>query len=176
MNSEYSNSLFVLGKEENLLDSFYSDIKNLLAIFKNEEINKFLENRFIKIDEKKKILEDVLKEINIYVKNFINIIIEDNKTGEILDILEGFIELYYKEKNISKGKVYGLSLEKEKLKILEKKLSEKLNKTILLDFVKDDSLIAGYKVIVDNKLYDNSYKKKLDNLKNSLLKEGENND
>jgi len=176
MNSEYAFSLFTLGKEENLLDDFYNDVKALLNVFKDKDINLFLENRFIKGEEKKNLLKDTLKEINKYIINFINIVIDDNKIDEIKDILENFIEFYYKEKNISKGVVYGISLDSYRLKELEDKLSKKLNKTILLEFIKDDSLIGGYKVVVDNILYDNSYKRKLDNLKENLLKEGENND
>lgn len=173
MNKEYSLSLFMLGKEENLLDSFYNDVKELIEVFKDKKISLFLDNRFINREEKKKVLNDTLKGIHKYVNNFINVVIDDDKESELAEIFEEFIELYYKEKKITKGKVYGVSLEENKLKELEKVLSEKLSKTVILDFIKDESLIGGYKIIVDNKLYDNSYKRKLENLKNNLLKEGE---
>lgn len=176
MNNEYSMCLFTLGKEENLLDVFYNEIKALKEVFKEENINDFINNRFIKDKDKKEVLSKSLKGCHKYVSNFIYLTIDDNKIDEIIDIFEGFIDLYYKEKNIVLGTVYGISITDSKLKELEKKLSDKLNKTILLDFKKDSNLIGGYKVIVDNKLYDNSYKKKLENLKENLLKEGELND
>lgn len=176
MNKEYSLSLFTLGKEENLLDNFYNEIKDLIEVFKDKEISFFLDNRFINSEDKKKVLSDVLKKTHKYINNFVNVVIDDFKEADLVDIFECFIELYYKEKRITKGKVYGVSLDDSKLKELEEVLSKKLNKTVLLDFIKDESLIGGYKILVDNKLYDNSYKRKLDNLKDNLLKEGENDD
>ena len=47
MNKEYSLSLFTLGKEENLLDNFYNEIKDLIEVFKDKEISFFLDNRFM---------------------------------------------------------------------------------------------------------------------------------
>lgn len=176
MNSEYASALFNLGKEENILDDFYNEIKVILDILKDKEIREFIENKFINNNEKKKILDKYLEKGNKYLVNFINIIIDDNKDEYLIDILDEFNELYYKEKNISKGIIYGLEIDEDKIKKLEEVFTKKLNKKVVLCFKQDVSLIGGFKVIVDNKLYDNSYKTKLNNLKKKLLKEGENND
>ena len=176
MNSEYASALFNLGKEENILDDFYNEIKVLLDILKDKEIKEFIENKFINNNEKKNILDKHLNKVNKYLVNFINIIIDDNKDEYLIDILDEFNELYYKEKNISKGIIYGLEIDEDKIKKLEEVFTKKLNKKVVLCFKQDVSLIGGFKVIVDNKLYDNSYKTKLNNLKKELLKEGESND
>lgn len=176
MNSEYASALFNLGKEENILDDFYNEIKVLLDILKDKEIKEFIENKFINNNEKKNILDKHLNKVNKYLVNFINIIIDDNKDEYLIDILDEFNELYYKEKNISKGIIYGLEIDEDKIKKLEEVFTKKLNKKVILYFKQDVSLIGGFKVIVDNKLYDNSYKTKLNNLKKELLKEGESND
>lgn len=176
MNSEYASALFNLGKEENILDNFYNEIKLLIEIFKDNEIDSFISNKFVNSSNKKSILDKYLKDINKYLINFINIIIDDNKEEYLIDIFDEFNELYYKEKNISKGIIYGLEIDDDKIKKLEEVFTKKLNKKVILSFKQDISLIGGFKVIVDNKLYDNSYKTKLNNLKKELLKEGENND
>jgi F-type H+-transporting ATPase subunit delta len=174
--NEYSLSLFTLGKEENLLDVFYDEIKVLLNVFEEERVTCFLENKFIKIDDKKDVINKVLKDVNKYLVNFINLVIDDRKEDNLLEMFANFNELYYKEKNIVVGTVYGLEIDENRIKILEDVYSKKMNKKVVLMFKQDLELIGGYKVIVDNKLYDNSYKSKLNNLKKKLLEEGEFND
>ena len=162
-----------MGKEENLLDIFYDEINSIIEIFKDKEINEFINDRFIKVKDKKNLLNRVLKDINKYILNFINLIIDDDKTYEIEEILNGFKELYYRENNVVNGIVYCLEIDEDKIRKLEEIFGEKLKKKVCLKFKKDISLIGGYKVVVDNKLYDNSYKNKLDKLESKLLKEGE---
>ena len=174
--NEYSLSLFTLGKDEGLLDAFYNEINDFMRVLKEEEILSFLTNKFIKCKEKKEVINKTLKDLNKYLLNFINIVIDDGKEDYFPEICSDFNELYFKEKNIVKGIVYGLNLEKEKIEKLEETLSHKLDKKVVLEFKRDISLLGGYKVIVDNKLYDNSYSSKLNNLKNKLLEEGEIND
>lgn len=171
--NEYALSLFSLAKEENLLDVFFSEVNSLIDVFKDKKINDFFSNKFIKVKEKKEIVNNTFNGLNKYLLNFINIIIDDCKEENMNEIFSNFNELYFKEKNIVKGIVYGLEIDKDKISKLEETLSNKLNKKVILEFKQDISLIGGYKVVVDNKLYDNSYKNKLDNLKNKLLKEGD---
>ena len=94
----------------------------------------------------------------------------------MIEIFDSYNSLYYKEKNIVEGIIYGLEIGNEKINELEEVFSRKLKKRVVLKFKQDVSLIGGYKVIVDNKLYDNSYKNKLNKLKDKLLEEGEVND
>lgn len=171
--NEYSLSLFTLGKEENMLDDFYGEVRCLLKVFKDEDINEFLESKFYSKRSKKEIISNCINGINKYLSNFINIVIDEGKEENLVKIFNAFNELYYKDKNILKGIVYGIRLEEEKLVVLEETFSKKLNKKVVLEFREDSSLIGGYKVIIDNKLYDNSYKNKLTKLKDKLLKEGE---
>ena len=174
--NEYALSLFSLAKEENLLDIFYNETKFLIEIFKDEELLNFIIDKFIRNSDKKKAINNGLNSINRYLLNFINIIIDDNREDDLIEIFDSFNSLYYKEKNIVEGIIYGLEIGNEKINELEEVFSRKLKKRVVLKFKQDVSLIGGYKVIVDNKLYDNSYKNKLNKLKDKLLEEGEVND
>ena len=170
--NDYSLSLFSLAKEENLLEEIYQEIRLLTILFNEDDVVSFLEDKFISSCEKKKIINKVFKSKNKYINNFINIVVDDGKEEFLLEMFENFIKLYLKEKNIVKGFVYGAEIANEELKKLEEVISKKINKNVVLEFRQDVSLICGYKVVVDNKLYDNSYKTKLTKLKNKLLEEG----
>ena len=66
-----------------------------------------------------------------------------------------------------------MDLTKDEVKLIEKSIGDKLNETVILKVVKDYSLIAGIKVIVNDKIFDNSIIYKLTELKNTLRKVGD---
>ena len=114
--SDYSSSLFLLGKEENLLDIFYEEISSLIEIFKDKEFANFFNNKLIKTSVKKEVINKHFKDIHKYIFNFLNIIIDEKKEDNLMDIFNGFIELYFNEKGIVKGLVYGLEIYNDKIK------------------------------------------------------------
>lgn len=171
--NDYSSSLFLLGKEENLLDVFYEELKSLIEVFKDKDFSEFFNNKLIKTSEKKEVINKHFKDIHKYIFNFLNILVDEKKEDELMDIFNSFVELYFNEKGIVKGLVYGLEIDNDKIKKLEEIFSDKLDKKVILEFKQDISLLGGYKVLVDNKLYDNSYKNKLNKLRDKLLEEGE---
>jgi F-type H+-transporting ATPase subunit delta len=167
----YANSLFELGKEENLLEVFYKHFLIIDKLYKEEQIKDFLEDKFVSNKEKDLIIEKYFDAFNQYFKNFLHLLIKDNQFDNLLQIKELFLNSYYIEKGILKGTVYGVNLASDDLALLEKTFSKKLNKNVSLTFIKDSSVIGGYRVEIGSRVYDTSYLHKLKLLQESLKKE-----
>ena len=85
--------------------------------------------------------------------------------------IEAYKKTYFEKCNISEGTVksaYALSeAEKEKLKnAIEAKMGK--GKTLILDFVTDESLMGGFLVEIDGNVVDSTLKTKLSDLKKVL--------
>ena len=64
-------------------------------------------------------------------------------------------------------------LTKDQVKLVEQSISKKLGNEVHLRVVKEPDLIAGIKVVVNDKIFDNSIMYKLTELKNTLRKVGD---
>jgi F-type H+-transporting ATPase subunit delta len=84
--------------------------------------------------------------------------------------VKSFIGLCNKKLGIEEGLVYTpYALSDEQLKDVEKAMSEKENKTIVLRQIIDESLIGGIKVQINTRVYDDSIKNKVEKLRSKLL-------
>ena len=167
----YANALIDLSISENLLDVFYNHFLIIDDLYKNLDIQEFINNKFVDKEYKKEMIVKHFKDFSEYFVNFLFILANNDHLDKLGDISNKYKELYYREKNIEYGFIYGTSLTNNDLEKVEKALANKLNKQIKLEFIKDETLISGYKIKVGSKLYDNSYKHKLEMIKKSL-KEG----
>ena len=120
---------------------------------------------------KERILDKHFSFVNSYMKSFLLMLNKDNNLDMLTEISNRFILLYKEYMGIEYGVVYGVSISEKELKTLEECFSKKFSKKVYLNFKKDISLISGYRVEVGKKVYDNSYKYKLEILRNSLKKE-----
>ena len=66
-----------------------------------------------------------------------------------------------------------MDLTKTQVKDVEESISQRLGQEVHLKVVKDLDLIAGIKVVVNDKIFDNSIIYKLTELKNTLRKVGD---
>lgn len=172
----YSIALYELAEEENKFAEYREEVKSLIDVWsENPQLNEFLSNQLVSKEDKKAFLKDVFKgKVNDYVLYFMNIIIDKGRAAYLEDILKDFDALGNEKLNIKQGILYTPSdLTKAEVKLIEESISKRLNETVILKVVKDYSLIAGIKVIVNDKIFDNSIIYKLTELKNTLRKVGD---
>lgn len=173
--SRYAIALLSLAREENLVKEYISECEQVIAILEgNSELVRILKDYGLTINEKKETIDLCFKgQVHDYVLNFFYIII-DNKRGSIFkDILKEFVRIAYKDLNIKKGTIYStIKLNKQEIKSIEKRTSEIINATVILDNKIDKKLLGGFKIQVEDMIIDESVKKRLEDLKTQLLKEG----
>ena len=99
--------------------------------------------------------------------------LDDRKYLDIKGFLDVIIESCNEELNVEKVKVYAArNMLREDKEILVNALKKKLNKEIELDIIIDESLIGGYKICFQDKVYDLTLKNKIEQMKFDLLNEG----
>jgi F-type H+-transporting ATPase subunit delta len=148
----YAESLFALASEEDAISSYLDDMKLVDEVLESDpKIVQFFSHVLISDEDKCKLLDDSFSSsINKYVLNFLKLLVKKRRIRYIRDIVKSFIGLCNKKLGIEEGLVYTpYALSDEQLKDVEKAMSEKENKTIVLRQIIDESLIGGIKVQIN---------------------------
>ena len=160
--NRYAEALFQIGEEEKLTDMLYQELSEIVNLIKvNQDLFSILKSPVIS-----KIFED---KININIKNFLKILIEQDRISFISDISDSYKELLNEKNNILEGFVISaIPMKKEEIKELEEKLSEKYNKNVTLENKVDKSILGGVLVRLGNEEIDGTVKTRLDKMKEQL--------
>ncbi|MBE6124004.1 MAG: F0F1 ATP synthase subunit delta [Erysipelotrichaceae bacterium] len=172
----YSIALYELAEEEKKFAEYRNEVKSLIEIWEdNFQLKDFLSNQLVSKEDKKAFLDDVFRnKVNDYILNFMKIVVDKGRAAYLEEILKDFDALGNEKLNIRQGILYTpMSLSKEEVKQIEQSIGKKMNEEVHLKVVKDPSLIAGIKVVVNDKIFDNSVSYKLTELRNTLRKVGD---
>lgn len=173
--SRYAIAFVELAKESKLdLYSLRNETNVLTQIFKKElRLTRFLSLNSIKLESKYEVIDNVFKDFNHLLINFIKLIVSKNRSAFIYDILKETLKELDSYLTIEKGVVYSSTkLSEENLNKLKKALEKKINKTLDLTNVVDESIIGGFKICLENSIYDSTINTRLNKLKETLLKGG----
>ena len=170
--SRYGLALYSLALEENKISSLQEESKELIAILKdNNDFILLLGSEFLSLKERLDILEKSLIGVDKDIVSFLAIVIENNRSDYIIEILEAFNSYCNEYKGVLEGYIYStLKLDQNTIQKISEKLSKIEHKQIELKNKIDPSLIGGVKVIIGDKVYDGSIKNHLEMMKNDLLK------
>lgn len=150
------------------IDKVVSDM-NLLneLIFNNEDLKTFFLHPVVSLKDKKETIEEAFKDkISETSFNFIETLLDENRFGIFKTILEVFIKETEKIKNMQRVEIVSaVNIDEEEKEKLAKKLTEKLNKEVILKYNLDDTILGGLVVKVEDKVVDLSLKAKFENLK-----------
>jgi F-type H+-transporting ATPase subunit delta len=162
-----------LAIEQNSLEKIMSDMSLIGKTCKeNMVLNAVMRNPNINIGSKKGIVRDLFASATDKLTlDFIILLIEKRRIIYLKEIASEFRDLYNKHKGIKVAKIYVArnieSSAKEKIiHLLEKEFSSKIK---LIEKI-DASVIGGFKIVIDDKIYDASISKQLQLLKKSFEK------
>lgn len=174
VHKSYAVALFELANEAKQLEIYQEEAKAISNILKdNKEFIELLNNQFVNKDDKKELLDKVFKnKINSMMLNFLKLLVDKQRFNLTIEIFKTFNSLANEYRGIEEGILYVASkLDEDKIKAIEAKIAQKINKKVELSTVIDSSLIGGFKVIISDLVIDNSIKNKLESLKNDLVEE-----
>ena len=150
------------------IDKVTSDM-NLVneLIFQNEELKTFFLHPVVSLKDKKEAIEEAFRDkIDNITYNFIETLLDENRFLIFRSILDLFIKESEKIKNMQRVEVISaVDIDEEEKEKLINKLTEKLNKKVLLNYNLDESILGGLVVKVEDKVIDLSLKAKFENLK-----------
>ncbi len=189
----YGDALFSYALENNLIEKTYEEAIDIKTVFTvSKELNEFLMNPIISTEEKKQTINDLflnkvwggtIKNVLSFFKldnlikgkdtkilSFVNIIIDKGRSRDIVDIFDYFLSRVREYKNIGVAKVVSAyELDDKKKNEINKKLVDTTKyDDFIIDYVVDESLISGLKIIVGDKVLDSSLKSKIETLSKNL--------
>lgn len=170
--TRYAESLFDLAKEENRIEQYEKDMTLVSNVFDTEGLVQFFSHVSVKDGDKYDILNKSFKDqVNVYVLNFLMLLVKKRRIKYIKDICKEFQSLCNEHFGIVVGKVFtAFELSENQLNKIEEAISQKIGKKTKLHMVIDSTLIGGIRVEVNNHVYDDSLSYKLESLRKELLR------
>ncbi len=168
---EYGGALFELAHEEGIDKDILSEVRVIRELFKeNPDYVKLLSSPNVPKDERLACIDGLLSErVHPYFLNFLKIITERNHIRSVFGCFDEFERLYYESHGIICARAESAVplTESQKERITER-LAAQFGAEIELSCTVDPSLIAGVRLIVNNKLFEGSVKAKLSAIGDSL--------
>jgi F-type H+-transporting ATPase subunit delta len=167
--SRYAKSLIDLAQEQGKLDAIYEDIKTFLNVAKNRDFYLCLKSPIIHTSTKSKIFNNLFEgKVDKITLSFFNIILVKGRETYLPEIAEEFINQYKKINNISTITLTtATKIEAKVLDEIKSKFEASSNTRSKIEIIQkeNESLIGGFTIEFDDRLYDASVKHKLDQLK-----------
>ncbi|MGI5891115.1 MAG: ATP synthase F1 subunit delta [Bacillota bacterium] len=168
----YAKALFDIALERNTVAQYFEQWKNIVEIIDQvPEVAHIFLSKAIAPDDKKNfahmLFADKYDEI---ILNFLFLIFDKSREAYITAILASYKELIDKKEGILSVSVTAAQpLSQEQKEQLIAVLSHQLDKKIRLHTEVDDTLIAGLKLRLVDKIYDGSFKRQLELLRQQLV-------
>ena len=167
----YGLALFEWAKEDQQLEAYKHDLDFVLSAL-DREAQRFLNQSLVALNERLAIIEKCFKDsIKPNTLNFLKLLCVRGRMNYLAEIVKEFYTLYNIDMGILEGVVYVVNvLDTDTLNEIEKAVSQKEGKKVLLNQKLDTSLLGGIKVVIGDRVYDGSLKNKINSLQSELLK------
>ena len=156
-----------LGKEDQILE----EAQAVVQLIEDEpDLHQFINYPGVSADEKKEVLKNIFEgRICNELLNFLYILVDKRRTMNFGRIVKVYKSLIEREEGVSYGTVYSVvKLSDERMAELEEQTSKLLQMRVKLDNEIDPNLLAGFKILVEGKIIDASYRKKFDELASQM--------
>ena len=156
-----------LGKEDQILE----EAQAVVQLIEDEpDLHQFINYPGVSADEKKEVLKNIFEgKICEELLNFLYILVDKRRTMNFGRIVKVYKSLIEREEGVSYGTVYSVvKLSDERMAELEEQTSKLLQMKVKLDNEIDPNLLAGFKILVEGKIIDASYRKKFDELASQM--------
>ncbi|EPY2272236.1 F0F1 ATP synthase subunit delta [Clostridium sporogenes] len=173
LDRRYALALYEVAEENNKVDEYLRDLKEVVNIIKNsEDIYKILKHPEISTSRKKDIFTGIFKgKVDDGLLSFLLVLIEKDRILYLEEKLKEMEKIYLEKNNMLLANVKTvIPLLKEEKEELIKKLGNKYNKKIILEEEIDKSIIGGVYVRVGDDVLDGTLSTKLKDIKKMMLK------
>ena len=172
LTSRYALALFSLKRESNTLLETQQVVKELRRIIKEDnEFISLLDSHLVNKEERLAMVDKVFASIDEEIKNFIKIIVDNNRALYLLEILDDFNSLVNEYRGVKEGYVYSaMPLSDKEVEKISASIGEIEKMSIELKNKVDPTLIGGIKVVINDHVYDGSVRHHIEDMKATLLK------
>lgn len=168
--NEYGKALFMLAREEGLLDSIRDELDLANTVLsQNGDYLKILDTPAIPKEEKLGLIADAFASLSEYVKNTLMILCEKREVYTLPSVYSTFLSLYNEEMGIIEAEcVTALPLGEKESEAIRSRLEKITGKTVILKNTVDPSILGGVKLRYLGIQVDGSLKARLDAISESI--------
>ena len=173
----YAADLMELAKEDGLVEKYRQQFEMINnALNENNDLYTYLTSSDHTISDKKAELQKYFGkrlDNDVMMAFFVISSSTDKYYNEVM-LLRDFLAYYYQLKGVYYGVVYSArTLESAQIVNIEIAIAQQLEHKVKLENRIDRELLGGVKVVINNNVWDASYRAKLKNLKDELLSQDE---
>ncbi len=167
----YAQAIFKVGKEKNLTDQIYKELKILKDSFNDSTILEFFLNPTLNAKDKTKAIEEIVNKFTFSqeTKSFLMILANKARTSILPEIVDSYQTYIDEDNGVTRGEVissHQLSpTEREQITDI---VSKKTNKRVILTYKEDSNLIGGMIARVDGYTFDDTLSMHLNRLNEDL--------
>ena len=168
----YAESLFSLAQDNDQVDAWSNEVKQLRKILLDEQdFIKLLASEFISLKEKYEIIDRTFSSFNVNIVSLIKVVVKNHRVSLLVTIFSSYLSLRNQYRGVKEGLIYStVKLEEKSMKEISDAISKKEHCKVSLSPVIDPSLIGGVKVVINDHIYDGSIKHHLSQMQNELLR------
>lgn len=170
----YAKALILIGQEDGQADGYNDELSAMLGLLdSNEGFEQALTNPLIRKNDRKKLLEAVIASAGFskVMNSFLSLLFDKGRISFLRDIATYYSTMADELKGVVQATVVAAtSLSKTNINKIQKSLSDKTGKTVVLDVQKDSSLIGGIITKIGDLVLDGSVKTQLVNMRETLKK------
>lgn len=175
VNSTYGDALFQLAVEENQVDTVLEELTGLMQVLdENSELIRLLTHPEVVKEDKLKLLQDIFQgRVSDAVMGTLLIVVRNDRSGELMSILEYVIGKIKEYKKIGIAYVTSaVELKEEQKARIEQRLIETTDYLSMeMHYKVDSSLIGGVIIRIEDQVIDSSIKRQLERM-SSVLSQG----
>ena len=169
----YAKAFFEIAQEKSSVDAVAGDFTAIYAaIEQSEELNAFLKAPLISSEKRVAVLKAALEgKIETLTFEFLVFLVRKKRLDITADVAVEFSLLQDVAKGIQRISITSaFTMADDQVEAVKSRLQLKLNKTIVAEVKVEPTLIGGFKVQVNDNVYDLSVETQLKKLKQSIAK------
>ena len=169
-NYKYAKTLFDLSKQTNSVNKIKNELKAVAYLYnKVSAFRLVLITKRINAENKSNIICNALNKFEPLIVEFVLILIKNNQTNNLLDIIVRFNNMCSADFNMNKISVTTANkLSDSQLDNIANIIYSKIGFKPEIDQFTDSELIGGIKLRIGNKIFDNSVSYQINQLKKTL--------
>ncbi|AMA63614.1 MAG: F0F1 ATP synthase subunit delta [Kurthia gibsonii] len=170
--NRYAKALYELAKEKNVVAETVADLREVRIVFtESKDLFNLLVAPNLTTEKKFELIDSIFSSVQPIIVDALKVILVNNRIDETVSVIDSFIRIANDESGVEDAIVYSTeALTEDQLERISTTFAKQVGKDSLnITNEIDSSLIGGIKLIIGNRIYDNTIVSKVNGLRRALL-------
>lgn len=168
--ARYVGALFELAEAQGALDEVRSDVDQLAEALQDPLLSAYLVDARVPLAEKRAKFGEATRDFHALTANFVQLLFDKRREPVLIGMGVAFRRRFLESRGAVEGVVQSArTLAQDELGELREALGKMLKKDVLLSNEVVPALVGGVRILVDNRLLDQSVRGRLAGLRRALL-------